>query len=214
MRKHFVATLLLMVSLFSGGCGDHHCPPENQQPERVVNSLSFPSTADDIQSETNQLLVKLDQQLTELLAVKVPTFYNFILPLNDLLYRYQTAYMRNNLLLSAAETAEVRDAAQLSNNRLGQWFGEVDESAWSASFSHLVGGYDATYYSYLWSDAIASDLISVFQDSPLGFYDPAIGKKLREEVFARGSSRDVNESIHQFLGRDWNVDAYLDSFTQ
>lgn len=128
MTKRFIPVLLFIMCLVIGGCGDNHSQSDNQQPERAVNTLSFASTTDEIQLETDQLLIELNQELTEILAVQIPTFNTFILPLNDLLYRYQTAHMRNTLLLSAAETAEVRDAAQQSNNRLGQWFNDVDEN--------------------------------------------------------------------------------------
>lgn len=82
-------------------------------------------------------------------------------------------------------------------------------SAFSTRFTHLVAGYDSGFYGYLWSASIVADLVSVFNDSADGFYDPAIGLKLRQEIFAPGASRDVNESVRQFLGRDWNTDAYM-----
>lgn len=84
-----------------------------------------------------------------------------------------------------------------------------DGSAWASSFTYVVAGYDVNYYGYLWSEAIVADLVSVFNDSVEGFYDADIGLKLRQEIFAPGASRDVNESVRQFLDRDWNIDAYM-----
>lgn len=82
-------------------------------------------------------------------------------------------------------------------------------SAFSSRFTHIIAGYDSGYYGYLWSAAIVEDLVAVFNESTEGFYDADIGLKLRQEIFAPGASRDVNESVRQFLGRDWNSDAYM-----
>jgi thimet oligopeptidase len=84
-----------------------------------------------------------------------------------------------------------------------------EETADIASFLHLFGGYDAGYYSYLWSDIIAADIASLFAASERGFLDTALGMRLREEIFEPGGARPENESIRAFLGRDWNADAFV-----
>ncbi|HEY4814298.1 MAG TPA: M3 family metallopeptidase, partial [Chthoniobacterales bacterium] len=78
-----------------------------------------------------------------------------------------------------------------------------------ASFGHLFDGYDAGYYGYAWADAIAADMASVFQKSPDGFLDPTVGRRLRDEVYAVGNSRDVSESVERFLGRKQSVQPFL-----
>ena len=87
-------------------------------------------------------------------------------------------------------------------------------SGFSSRFTHIIAGYDSGYYGYLWSEAIVDDLVSVFNESPEGFYDEEIGLRLRQEIFAPGASRDVNESVRQFLGRDWNTDAYMQKINE
>jgi thimet oligopeptidase len=79
-----------------------------------------------------------------------------------------------------------------------------------ASFGHMYGGYDAGYYSYAWSDAIAAYFASAFRQSEHGFTDSELGARLREEVFEVGGSRPVDESIRAFLGRDWTLDAFFE----
>lgn len=79
-----------------------------------------------------------------------------------------------------------------------------------ASFSHLVG-YDGTYYGYAWSRAIAADLVSAFWQSPDGLMDAGLGWRLREEIFAPGSSRSVEYSVESFLGRKHSMQVFLDS---
>ncbi|MDY0362412.1 MAG: M3 family metallopeptidase [Desulforegulaceae bacterium] len=83
-----------------------------------------------------------------------------------------------------------------------------------SSFSHIAEGYGAGYYSYLWSLAIVHDFVSVFENSPHGFMDKEIGLSLRKEIFEPGLSRTEDESIKTFLGRNWNVGAYLNYINQ
>lgn len=83
------------------------------------------------------------------------------------------------------------------------------ETAMVTFFGHLAGGYDAGYYGYLWSLAIAQDMASVFQASPDHFLDTKIGRRLRDEVYAVGASRDVSESVERFLGRKPSTEPFL-----
>ncbi|MBI3565950.1 MAG: Zn-dependent oligopeptidase [Elusimicrobia bacterium] len=78
-----------------------------------------------------------------------------------------------------------------------------------ASFGHLMGGYDAGYYGYLWSKVYAQDMFSVFQKQ--GVMDPALGRRYRQEILERGSTRDEMESLKAFLGRAPSEDAFFES---
>lgn len=78
-----------------------------------------------------------------------------------------------------------------------------------ASFGHLMGGYDAGYYGYLWSKVYAQDMYSVFKAK--GLLNPEIGRRYRTEILERGSSRDEMVSLKAFLGRAPNEDAFLES---
>lgn len=71
-------------------------------------------------------------------------------------------------------------------------------------------GYDAQYYSYQWSMAIALDLARAFKNSPQGLWDAQTGRRLRRELIELTSRRALEESIEAFLGRPWNTDAYLE----
>jgi oligopeptidase A len=76
-----------------------------------------------------------------------------------------------------------------------------------ASFGHLMGGYDAGYYGYLWSKVYGDDMFSEFQR--LGVTSPEVGKRYRDEVLAVGGSRDAIDHLRAFLQRDPNSDAFL-----
>jgi thimet oligopeptidase len=83
------------------------------------------------------------------------------------------------------------------------------DTAFVAYFGHLMG-YDASYYGYAWADAISSDMATVFKKSPDRFYDAKAGRRLRDEIYAPGDSRDVNISIRKFLGRERSIEPFLE----
>jgi thimet oligopeptidase len=76
-----------------------------------------------------------------------------------------------------------------------------------ASFGHLMGGYDAGYYGYLWSKVYGDDMFSVFAEQ--GVLSPDVGRRYRDEVLAMGHSRDAIDHLRAFLGREPSSDAFL-----
>jgi thimet oligopeptidase len=74
-----------------------------------------------------------------------------------------------------------------------------------ATFGHLMG-YDAGYYSYQWSLAIARDLLTRFERE--GFLNPAVARDFKERVLARGAGEDEALLVRDFLGRELELDAY------
>ncbi|CAG8868943.1 Oligopeptidase A [Pseudomonas fluorescens] len=75
------------------------------------------------------------------------------------------------------------------------------------ALEHLVGGYDAGYYAYLWSDIQAFDLFTRFQAS--GLLDARTGHELQTDLFAPAGSRSLAQSIEAFLGRPASAQPYL-----
>jgi len=82
------------------------------------------------------------------------------------------------------------------------------DTAFVAYFGHLAG-YDAGYYGYLWAKVIEQDMVSEFKKSPAGFLDAKLGRRLRDEIFAVGNTRDVGESVDKFLGRPRSPQPFL-----
>ncbi len=77
-------------------------------------------------------------------------------------------------------------------------------------FMHIFGhGYEAGYYSYLWSDALTADAADLFQDSPGGYYDKDAAQSLIKNVFSVGATIDPAEGFRQFRGRDVDTKALL-----
>ncbi|TVU71843.1 oligopeptidase A [Cobetia crustatorum] len=84
----------------------------------------------------------------------------------------------------------------------------VDFNRFQNGFSHIfAGGYAAGYYSYKWAEVLSADVFSAFEESAV--FDTATGLRFREEVLARGGSRDAAELFRAFRGRDPQVDALL-----
>ena len=125
-------------------------------------------------------------------------------------YRRQLSFGLMDLTLHTQITdANIKDAIPLANKTLNETFLPVPEgSALVAYLGHFVG-YDAGYYGYAWADAIAADMATVFQNAPDGFLDVNAGRRLRDEIYAVGNSRDVNESIEKFLGRKRSIEPFL-----
>ncbi len=84
-------------------------------------------------------------------------------------------------------------------------FDYVENTYFHESFGHLYG-YSAIYYTYMWSLVIASDMFSEFKKH--GLRNPDIAKKYRQTILAAGGSKDAEELIRDFLGRDYNFDAF------
>lgn len=98
----------------------------------------------------------------------------------------------------------------MSNADFSRYYPVDFDTGFLASFEHLFGGYDAGYYSYAWADVIAADVAGAFRQSTQGFHDEQLGRRLRRSLYAKGNSRDPDESIREFLGRDSNDRAFLD----
>jgi thimet oligopeptidase len=76
-----------------------------------------------------------------------------------------------------------------------------------ASFGHVMGGYDAGYYGYLWSKVFGDDMYSRFQAE--GILNPAVGRAYRRTILEQGGSKDADELLVEFLGRPPNNEAFL-----
>lgn len=75
-----------------------------------------------------------------------------------------------------------------------------------AGFGHLTG-YGACYYTYQWSLVIARDLLSAFGDD---LFDADTAARYRREILEPGGTRDAQDLVRAFLGRESTFDAYRD----
>ncbi|MFW9839742.1 MAG: M3 family metallopeptidase [Candidatus Thorarchaeota archaeon] len=84
-----------------------------------------------------------------------------------------------------------------------------DGTRMDAGFEHLMSGYEAGYYSYLWSQAYAEDVFTKFEEN--GFMDTRTGVEYRMKILAPGGSLDPDDMVRDFLGREMNTDAFMKS---
>jgi len=125
-------------------------------------------------------------------------------------YRRQFAFASLDLALHGPHPENAPyDCVAISNPILEKVFLPIDPSTTFVSYFGHLNGYDAGYYGYAWADAIAADMATVFESAPEGYFDRQAGMRLRDEIYAMGDSRDVNESIEKFLGRKQSVQPFL-----
>lgn len=80
---------------------------------------------------------------------------------------------------------------------------------WVAGFGHMVHGYDAGYYGYLWSRVYAEDMFSRFKKE--GVLNPKTGRDYRQWILEKGSSMEEIDLVQGFLKRKPNNKAFLKS---
>ncbi|HEY7246237.1 MAG TPA: M3 family metallopeptidase [Xanthobacteraceae bacterium] len=70
-----------------------------------------------------------------------------------------------------------------------------------AHFQHIFGGgYASAYYSYMWSEVLDADAFAAFEEAG-DIFDGATARKLHDDVYAAGGSRDPTELYLAFRGR-------------
>ncbi len=74
-----------------------------------------------------------------------------------------------------------------------------------ASWGHMVG-YEASYYSYLWSKTLAEDMYTRFKAQ--GLVNPIVGADYVNFILAPGLTQGPTEMVTKFLGRAPNLDAF------
>ena len=75
-----------------------------------------------------------------------------------------------------------------------------------AGFGHLMGGYDAGYYGYLWSKVYAQDMFTRFQRQ--GLESPIAGAAYRQDILAPAQTYEPDQEVTKFLGRPMSPDAF------
>ena len=76
-----------------------------------------------------------------------------------------------------------------------------------AAFGHLLGGYDAAYYGYLWAEIIGDDLFSRFENE--GVLSNEVGVEYKNKILKPGGTIPAENMVKNFLGRKWNDHAFL-----
>jgi len=75
-------------------------------------------------------------------------------------------------------------------------------------FSHLMGGYDAGYYVYLWAAVLDSDAFQAFLDSG-DIYNKDIAARFKQFVLKEGGADEGMVQYKKFRGKDPSLDPLL-----
>lgn len=74
-------------------------------------------------------------------------------------------------------------------------------------FSHIVGGYSAGYYSYIWSEVLDADTVEWFKEN--GGLKRENGDHFRATLLSRGGADDAMQLYRNFRGRDAELEPLL-----
>jgi peptidyl-dipeptidase Dcp len=77
-------------------------------------------------------------------------------------------------------------------------------------FGHIFSsdGYSAGYYSYLWADTLTADAWEAFT-SAKGPWDRDVARRLKDNVFSIGNTRDPADAYRSFRTRDPEIGALM-----
>jgi peptidyl-dipeptidase Dcp len=77
-------------------------------------------------------------------------------------------------------------------------------------FGHIFSGdhYASGYYSYMWSEVMDADAFGAFEEAG-NIFDPAVAKRLLDDIYSSGGSRDPEDAYVAFRGREPEPDALL-----
>ncbi len=103
------------------------------------------------------------------------------------------------------------DTAAFEKASLAKWglIAEIPPRYRSPYFNHIMGGYAAGYYSYIWSAVLDSDAFQAFKEKG-NLFDAATAAKFRAEVLSKGGTEDPALLYRRFRGADPKVGPLLE----
>lgn len=85
---------------------------------------------------------------------------------------------------------------------------EVPPRYRSTYFSHIIGGYSAGYYAYIWSEVLDADTVKWFESN--GGMTRENGDHFRQTLLAKGGSEDAMVIFRDFKGSDPEIQPLLE----
>lgn len=90
----------------------------------------------------------------------------------------------------------------------GIYYAPVPPRYRTTYFSHIMGGYSAGYYAYIWSEVLDANTQKWFRDH--GGLSRANGDHFRKTLLSRGGSVDAMELFRNFAGHDPQIEPLLE----
>lgn len=75
-------------------------------------------------------------------------------------------------------------------------------------FSHIMGGYAAGYYAYIWSEVLDANTVEWFRQN--GGLTRANGDRFRDKLLSRGGSKEASELFVDFAGHEPRIEPLLE----
>ena len=88
--------------------------------------------------------------------------------------------------------------------------GHTPGTQFPGTFDHIVRGYAAGYYGYMWSEVLALDMLSMYGTNIM---NPAVGRRFRATVLSPGGERPAAAMVEQFLRRKPSNAAFIAEIT-
>lgn len=109
----------------------------------------------------------------------------------------------------AAASSDVRAFERNELEKIGMP-AEISMRHRPQQFGHIFSGdhYAAGYYSYMWSEVMDADAFGAFEEAG-DIFDPAVAKRLHDDIYSSGGSRDPEDAYIAFRGRQPEPDALL-----
>lgn len=74
-------------------------------------------------------------------------------------------------------------------------------------FNHIIGGYAAGYYSYLWANVLDNDAFEAFREN--GIFDQETARRFRSNVLEKGDSEEPMVLYRNFRGAEPQLEPML-----
>lgn len=104
--------------------------------------------------------------------------------------------------ISIDETPNLNDFLTFESNALmsaGIKLNTIPPRYRTTYFSHIMGGYSAGYYSYIWSEVLDADTVEWFKEN--GGLKMENGDHFRETLLSKGGSKDAMNLFIDFRGQ-------------
>jgi thimet oligopeptidase len=124
--------------------------------------------------------------------------------------RYQDQHLLANYDLALYSETPLDPLATWEKMENETVLGHVPGTIFPSAFEHIIRGYAAGYYGYMWSEVLALDMLSKYGRNIM---NPKIGRRFRDAVLAHGGERPAEKMVEDFLGRKPNNAAFIAEIT-
>ncbi len=136
----------------------------------------------------------------------------YFLPATDNMNQLCVGKLDLEMHMNYASLFEGKNLDDATNELLAPWriASTVPSPSIMRHLTHCItGGYAAGYYSYKWAEVLAADAFTRFKNE--GVMNKATGADFRKFILSVGDSKPAADAYRDFMGRNPNPDALLQS---